>query len=155
EEERVRSVTLQNAQAILLARRRAEEALQEQFEWLRITLASIGDAVISTDVEGRITFMNGVAEALTRWTEDEAIGQPLPEVFKIVNERTREPVDNPAIRALREGAIGGLANHTVLIARDGKEWPIDDSAAPIRNENGTVLGAVLIFRDITARKRAE
>ena len=129
EEELLRSVTLQNAQSILLARS-AEEALRKQSDWLRITLASIGDAVISTDAEGRVTFMNGVAESLTGWTQAEAVGRPLPEVFRIVNELTRQPVDNPALRALREGAIVGLANHTVLVARDGTERPIDDSAAP-------------------------
>ena len=123
EEELLRSVALQNAQSILLARQRAEEALRKQSEWLRITLASIGDAVISTDAEGRVTFLNGVAEALTGWPQAEAVGRPLPDVFHIVNERTRQPVENPALRALREGTIVGLANHTVLIARDGTERP--------------------------------
>ncbi len=111
--------------------------------------------MISTDAEGRVTFMNGVAEALTGWPQAEALGRPLPDVFHIVNERTRQPVENPALRALREGTIVGLANHTVLIARDGTERPIDDSAAPMRDEGGTVLGAVLVFRDVTERKRAE
>jgi PAS domain S-box-containing protein len=155
EEDRLRSVTLQNAQSILVARRRAEEALREQSEWLRITLASIGDAVISTDVEGRVTFMNRVAVALTGWPEDEALGRSLDEVFQLVDEPTRVPVENPVFRDLREGVIVGLTNHTTLIARDGTERPIDDSAAPMRDENGTMLGAVLVFRDITARKRAE
>ncbi len=155
EEERLRSVALQNARSILLARQRAEEVLRKQSEWLRITLASIGDAVISTDAEGRVTFMNGVAEALTGWTRAEAEGRPLPEVFHIVNERTRQPVENPALRALRGGAVVGLANHTVLIARDGTERPIDDSAAPIREGSGAPAGAVLVFRDVTERKRSE
>ena len=155
EEELLRSVALQNAKSILLARQRAEEALRKQSEWLRITLASIGDAVISTDAEGRVTFMNGVAEALTGWPQAEAVGRPLPDVFHIVNERTRQPVENPALRALREGTIVGLANHTVLIARDGTERPIDDSAAPMRDESGAAVGAVLVFRDVTERKRAE
>ncbi len=155
EEELLRSVALQNARSILLARQRAEEALQKQSEWLRITLSSIGDGVICTDAEGRVTFLNGVAEALTGWSRAEAMGRPLSEVFHIVNERTREPVENPALRALREGRIVGLANHTVLIARDGTERPIDDSAAPIRGESGALLGAVLVFRDVTERKRAE
>ncbi|MEA2631271.1 MAG: hypothetical protein QOE66_1490, partial [Chloroflexota bacterium] len=155
EEARLRAVTLQNAQSILVARRRAEEALREQAEWLKVTLASIGDAVISTDAEGRVTFLNGVAEALTGWTQAEAVGRPLPEVFTIINEETRQTVENPALRALREGMIVGLANHTVLIARDGTERPIDDSAAPIRDEGGTTLGAVLVFRDVTERRRAE
>jgi PAS domain S-box-containing protein len=155
EEERLRAVALQNAQSILLARGRAEEALQKQSEWLRITLASIGDAVISTDAEGRVTFMNGAAEALTGWPQAEAVGRPLPDVFHIVNEPTRQPVENPALRALREGTIVGLANHTVLIARDGRERHIDDSAAPIRNDFGAPVGAVLVFRDVTERKDAE
>src|SRR3954454_25378097 len=108
EEVRLRAVTLQNAQSILAARRRAEDALRKQTEWLRVTLASIGDAVISTDAEGRVTFMNVVAEALTGWAQAEAVGQPLPDVFRIVNEQTRLPVENPALRALREGTIVGL-----------------------------------------------
>ena len=155
EQERLRSVALQNAQSVLLARRRAEEALRKQSEWLRITLASIGDAVISTDAEGRITFMNGIAEVLTGWPKSEAIGRPLPEVFYIVHGRTREPFENPALRALREGAVVGVANDTVLIARDGTERPIDDSAAPMRDESGATLGSVLIFRDVSERQQAE
>ncbi|MCC7420103.1 MAG: PAS domain S-box protein [Planctomycetaceae bacterium] len=122
---------------------------------LQVTLASIGDAVICTDELGRVTFLNPVAETLTGWPQADAEGQPLPSVFHIVNESTRQPVDNPALRALQEGAIVGLANHTVLIARDGTERPIDDSAAPIRDTSGRVIGAVLVFRDVTERKRAE
>ncbi len=137
------------------ARQRADEALRKQSDWLRVTLASIGDAVISTDAEGRVTFMNAVAESLTGWAQAEALDRPLPEVFHIVNERTRQPAENPALNAVREGRIVGLANHTVLIARDGAEWPIDDSASPMRDDHGNVLGAVLVFRDVTERKRAE
>ena len=99
-----------------------------------------------------MTFLNGVAEALTGWTQAEAAGRPLPEVFRIVNEQTRQPVENPALRALREGTVVGLANHTVLIARDGTERPIDDSAAPMRDESGAPVGAVLVFRDVTERR---
>jgi len=155
EEERLRSVALQNAQSILVARRRAEEALRKQSEWLRITLASIGDAVISTDADGRVTFMNRVAETLTGWSQSEAIGRPLPEVFHIVDEATRQPGESPALRALPEGVVVGLANHTVLIARDGSERPIDDSAAPIRDDSGAPVGAVLVFRDVSERKGGE
>jgi PAS domain S-box-containing protein len=155
EEERLRSVALQNAHSILVARRRAEEALRKQSEWLRITLSSIGDAVISTDAEGRVTFMNRVAETLTGWPESEAIGRPLPEVFHIVDEATRQPGESPALRALREGVVVGLANHTVLIARDGSERPIDDSAAPIRDDSGAPVGMVLVFRDVSGRKGGE
>jgi PAS domain S-box-containing protein len=155
EEELLRSVALQNARSILLARQRAEEALAQQSEWLRITLSSIGDAVISTDAEGRVTFLNGVAENLTGWSQADALGRPLPVVFQFVNEATRLPVENPAFRALREGNIAGLANHTMLIAADGTERPIDDIAAPMRNGAGAIVGAVLVFRDVTERKRAE
>ena len=155
EEERLRSVALQNAQSILLARRRAEEALRKQSEWLRVTLGSIGDAVISTDAEGRVTLMNSVAESLTGWTQAEALGQPLPDVFRIINEQTRQPGDSPVEKVLREGKVIGLANHTVLIAKDGAERPIDDSAAPIRDDEGQVIGVVLVFHDITERRQAE
>ncbi len=155
EEEMLRSVGLQNAQSILLARRRAEEALRKQSEWLRIALASIGDAVICTDGDGRVTFLNAVAESLTGWPQAEAAGRPLPDVFHIVNERTRQPVESPALRALGDGKIVGLANHTILIARDGTERPIDDSTALLRDEGGTTIGAVLVFRDVTERRRAE
>jgi PAS domain S-box-containing protein len=136
-------------------RKRAEEALRQQREWLRVTLTSIGDAVIATDTNGGIAFLNPVAEKLTGWTQDEAAGRMLTDVFRIVNENTRESVDNPALRAMREGVIVALENHTVLIARDGTEIPIDDSGAPIRDADGKTLGAVLIFRDISERKKAE
>jgi PAS domain S-box-containing protein len=130
-------------------------ALYEQREWLRVTLASIGDAVITTDTEGRVTFLNPTAEALSEWTREDAAGQPLEAFFAIVNEESRQTVENPVTRALREGLVVGLANHTLLIARDGAERPIDDSAAPIRNAQGQVAGCVLVFRDITERRRAE
>jgi PAS domain S-box-containing protein len=155
EEELLRSVALQSARTILVARQRAEEAMQKQSEWLRITLSSIGDAVISTDAEGRVTFLNGAAEALTGWPLAEAIGRPLPDVFHIVNDATRRPVENPVLRALQDGTVVGLANDTVLIARDGTERPIEDSAAPMRDAAGAGLGAVLVFRDVSDRKRAD
>jgi PAS domain S-box-containing protein len=155
EDDLLRSVALQNASAILQARQRAEATLREQSEWLRVTLSSIGDAVISTDAEGRVTFMNGVAESLTGWTQAEALSQSLTDVFRIVNEQTRQPVENPALRALREGIIVGLGNHTILIARDGTERPIGDSASPMLDEMGNKVGAVLVFRDVTEQRRAE
>ncbi|RPH53765.1 PAS domain S-box protein, partial [bacterium] len=155
EERRLRSVALQNANTILLARQRAERELAGERERLRITLASIGDAVISTDAEGRVTYLNGVAEALTGWTQAEAAGRLLPDVFHVVNEQTRQPAENPALQALREGTVVGLASHSVLLARDGSERPVDDSSAPILDESGTAVGAVLVFRDVTERRRAE
>jgi PAS domain S-box-containing protein len=124
-------------------------------EQLRTTLSSIGDAVISTDLDGRIVFANKVAYNLLRAEEGSLIGRDLNHVFRICNEITREKVENPIERVLREGIVVGLANHTVLIATDGTEIPIDDSAAPIRDGAGELHGAVLIFRDITARRHAE
>lgn len=135
--------------------KRAADAVREQGELLRVTLASVGDAVITTDTQGRVTFLNVVAEKLTGWRMQDAAGRPLPEVFAIVNEQTRQPVENPAIRVLRDGAVVELANHTVLIAADGTERLIDDSAAPIKDERGHVAGCVLIFRDVTDRRRLE
>ncbi len=140
--------------AVGIERKRAEERLRRQGEWLRVTLASIGDAVIATDPAGRVTFLNPVADELTGWSPGEAVGHPLEDVFRIVNEDTRLAVENPAVRALREGRIVGLANHTILISRRGPERGIEDSAAPIRDEQGRVVGAVLVFRDVT-EARAE
>jgi PAS domain S-box-containing protein len=137
------------------AERQAEEALAEQREWLETTLVSIGDAVIATDVRGRVVFMNPIAEHLTGWRIDAARGRSCPDVFNIVNEQTRRLADNPVTRVLADGAVVGLANHTVLIAADGTERPIDDNGAPIRNREGRIVGAVLVFRDVTERRRAE
>jgi PAS domain S-box-containing protein len=114
-------------------RREASAAIQKERDWLRVTLSSIGDAVITTDTEGRVSFMNRAAELLTGWTTAEGEGQPLDAVFCIVNGMTRQPVENPATRALREGVIVGLANHTVLFSKDGSARPIDDSAAPVKD----------------------
>jgi PAS domain S-box-containing protein len=155
EEQLLRAVTLQNARAILLARERAERALRESEERLRVTLASIGDAVIVCDANGHVTYLNPVAEELTRWTQADATGAPLNEVFRIVHEQTRNTVENPCTRVLREGGVVGLANHTVLIARDGTERAIDDSGAPLRDAEGNIIGVVLVFRDVTERRHAE
>ena len=155
EETRLREVALQNARSILVARRRAEDALRQQSEWLRVTLASIGDGVFTTDADGRVTFLNAIAQSLTGWSQTDALGHLLTDVFRIVHEDTREPVDNPAIRALQTGAVVRLANHTILIARTGEEHPVDDSAAPIRDESGVTIGSVLVFRDVSERKRTE
>jgi PAS domain S-box-containing protein len=138
-----------------LHRRIDDRDRELELERLRTTLDSIGDGVIATDTEGRIVSLNGVAEALTGWRSGDALGLPVDEVFRIVNEQTRRPVENPIERVLSEGAIVGLANHTILIARDGSERAIDDSAAPIRNEDGGVTGCVLIFRDVTDRRQLE
>jgi len=137
------------------AMRTARARADERGELMRVTLASIGDAVITTDTEGRVTSLNAAAASLTGWPAADAIGKPLDTVFHIVNEETRQPVPNPALRALREGTAVGLANHTTLIARDGTERAIDDSAAPIRTDDGGVSGSVLIFRDISDRRRWE
>jgi len=122
---------------------------------LATTLKSIGDAVITTDASCRVQFLNPVAEALSGWSNAAAVGRPLSEVFRIVNETTRQPVEDPAAAVLRTGAIVGLANHTILLARDGREVPIDDSGAPIPESNGGTAGVVLVFRDVTQRRRAQ
>jgi PAS domain S-box-containing protein len=141
--------------ALLRRARAAELGLRDSEERLRVTLRSIGDAVIATDVHGKIVFMNRVAEALTAWREADTRGRSLGEVFRICNAETRQPVENPAVRVLREGVIVGLANHTVLIARDGREIQIDDSGAPIREAGGKMMGVVLVFRDVSEREAAE
>ncbi len=136
-------------------RKAAELAFRKEREWLKVTLSSIGDAVIATDNDGRVIFLNGIAELLTGWDHDSANGRPLSEIFPIINEGTRRPVENPVQRVLRDGVIVGLANHTLLLARDGTERPIDDSAAPIRDADGTILGVVLTFRDVSEQRLAE
>lgn len=136
-------------------RREAEAEARQQAEQLRVTLNCIGDGVIVTDAEGRVTLLNPISQAMTGWTLEDATGAPLQDVFRIVNEYTRHPVENPALRALREGVVVGLANHTLLVAKDGTERPIDDSAAPVRADEGALLGAVLVFRDVTQRQHTE
>jgi PAS domain S-box-containing protein len=136
-------------------RRRHEEALVDQREWLATTLGSIGDGVLATDAAGRVQFLNAVAARLTGWSAEEAAGRPLGEVFRVVSQGTRQPVESPVARALREGLVGGLANHTLLLSRTGEETPIDDSAAPIRGRDGKTLGVVMVFRDVAERQQAE
>jgi PAS domain S-box-containing protein len=131
------------------------EALRNEREWLRVTLLSIGDAVLAADAQGRVTLMNPVAGTLTGWAPDEARGRPMAEVFRITNEQTGRPAEDPVARVLREGAVIGLANHTVLTARDGTVRPIDDSAAPITDSHGRVLGVVLVFHDVTDKRASE
>src|SRR4029450_10535271 len=118
-------------------------------------LPPLGDGVIVTDRDGRVASVNPIAERLTGWSSADAKGRSLSDLFQIVNETTREPVPNPALRALEQGTIVGLANHTLLIARDGTECPIDDSAAPVHDSDGGIAGSVLVFRDVSERRRAE
>jgi PAS domain S-box-containing protein len=139
----------------LRARERAAAELRAEKERFATTLASIADAVVATDTEGRVTYLNPVAEALTGWTLDQAKDQPLARVFQIVDEESRGAIENPALRAVQQAAVIGLEDRTVLIARDGAERPIAHSAAPIRGKDQGIVGASLVFRDITERKRAE
>jgi PAS domain S-box-containing protein len=136
-------------------RQRAEREAHEQRELLHVTLSSIGDAVIATDRVGKITFMNEVAEKLTGWSLSEVSEQTVREVFNIVSEDTRIAVDDPVAKVLASGQVVGLANHTLLIARDGTERPIDDSGAPIVDQNGRLHGVVLVFRDVTELRHTE
>ncbi len=139
------------------ARKAAEGAAREierQREQLHVTLSSIGDAVIVTDSDGHVTFLNPVAAGLTGWPVEEAAGQPLERVFPIINEYTRQPVENPVRQVIRDKEVVQLANHTSLVARDGREIPVEDTAAPIRGADGDVGGAVLVFRDVTESRRA-
>ena len=147
---------LRSAIEIALYKSKMEKKLKEREAWLFTTLKSIGDAVIASDLNGVIMFMNTVAEELTGWEEKDAIGRPLEEVFHIINEKTRKLCENPVEKILKTGKIVGLANHTALIAKDGTECIIADSGAPIRPDNDVITGVVLVFRDITAqRKMAE
>ena len=123
--------------------------------WYQVTLAAIGDAVLTTDPDGLITYMNPVAESLTRWPAAEALGMHLENVFRIVNEETRKAAEQPVRKVIATGLVRGLANHTLLIARDGTELPIDDSAAPVWGEDRELVGVVMIFRDITERRQSE
>ena len=127
----------------------------EQREWLRVTLSSIGDAVIATDSEGRMTFLNPVAESLTGWKAEEASGQPVQGVFRVVNEQTRQALEEPVARVLRERRAVALANHAALLTKTGNLVPIEDSASPIRNAEGGLIGVVLVFHDVTEKRRAE
>jgi PAS domain S-box-containing protein len=139
----------------LSERKKAQEALAKSEKWFSTTLASIGDAVIATDMNGGVTFMNSVAQSLTGWSQAEATGKSMDLVFDIVNKETRRPVENPVKKVFGEGKVVGLADHTILLSKDGKEFDIEDSAAPILTDTGEGFGVVLVFRDITEKKRAE
>jgi PAS domain S-box-containing protein len=140
---------------VALYKHQMEQELREREQWLTTTLKSIGDAVITTDAKGLVTFMNPVAEALTRWNLEEVIGNDLTSVFRTINEKTRAIVESPVELALREGMIVGLENHTLLITKDGTEIPINDSAAPIKDALGKILGAVLVFHDNIEQQQSE
>src|SRR5215510_11049685 len=143
-----------NIRAILRLRE-AEQQVREREAWLKTVMSSIGDAVITTNMGGRVTSINPVAQEMVGWTEAEAEGRPLMDVFRIVNEQTRQPSETPVVGVLQEGPLAGLPNHALLVARGGRETPVDGSAAPIKDERGNVIGVVLTFHDITERKRME
>lgn len=126
--------------------------LNQQRNWLHVTLSSIGDAVIASDRNGWVTFLNPVASALTAWTPEQAIGQPIQNVLRTVNERTGEPAENIVAKVLEQGCAVNLANHTALIDRHGRQIPIEDSAAPIRDGSGLIIGVVIVFHDVTERR---
>lgn len=138
-----------------LYRHNAERQFRDQREWLRVTLTSIGDAVITSDNDGRVTFLNPVAAVLTGWPEPEAIGQPVQRVFQTTSDNSSQSAEDIVVRVLREGRIVALANNTVLRARDGREIPIEDSAAPIRDGTGKVIGIVIVFHDVTDKRRSQ
>ncbi len=151
---RLRHVSRTYDETLEELKQQAEE-ISERRQWFETTLASIGDAVIACDSEGKVQFINAVAQELTGWPLADALGLELSEVFHIVNEESRQPVENPVAKVRRENTVVGLANHTLLISRDGTEFVIDDSAAPIRGEDGQMHGVVLVFRDVTEARRTE
>ena len=139
-----------------VARRiKVERDLAEQRQLLQVTLTSIGDAVIATDVEGKVTFLNPIAEEHIGYSSSEAIGRPLQDIFVIRNEDTGVPVESPVQLVLKRGSVVGLANHTVLVRRDGVELPIDDSAAPIRDSTGKLLGVILVFQEVSESRKLQ
>ena len=139
----------------LAGRARAEADARDSEEQLRTILRSIGDGVLVTDAGGRVTFLNPIAEQLTGWSTSDALGRPVEEIFRIMNEESRKSVESPIRKVIRQGVVIGLANHTILIARDQTETPIADSGAPVKGVSGNVFGVVLVFRDITEQRRAE
>lgn len=151
---RIRLAMEQRGIALAEAHKKGEE-LAAQKDLLKATLSSIGDCVIVTDADANITFMNVIAEMLTGWTFDEIKGRPVETVFRIINEQTRAAVQSPVVKVLTEGIIVGLANHTLLVRKDGSEVPIDDSGAPIYDAEGNIRGVILVFRDFSSYKKAE
>jgi PAS domain S-box-containing protein len=146
---------LSTAIEMALYKHKFQRHLHEQREWLRGMLTSIGDAVITCDNSCRVTFLNPTAEALTSWRNEEAREIPIQEVFRLINEQTRQPTEDPVAFVLREGCCKVPANHTALVTRDGREIPIEDSAAPIQDADGLVIGVVLVFHDVTEKRRAQ
>ena len=140
---------------ISIYKHRTDKQLSEKEKGHSTVLSSIGDAVITTDTKGNIRFMNPAAESLTGWSNNESAGKPVEDVFNIINEETGEQVENPVQKVMKTGMVAGLANHTLLVTRDGTQIPIDDSGAPIRDENGHITGVVLVFHSIVDRKKAE
>ena len=135
--------------------RRAASRIRRSEEWLATTLTSIGDGVIAPDARGAVRFLNPVAAALTGWSQQDARGRPLDEVFRVVSESDRTPAENPVTRVLREGHVVSLANHTLLVRRDGTDCPIEDSGAPIRGEDGQIVGVVMVFKDASQTRAAQ
>jgi len=150
--DRLQDVSAAFRRSLDLQRSRAEELFQSE-QHLRTTLASIGDGVVSCDADGKVELMNPIAQELTGWLESQARGRPIGEVFHIINETTRQPVENPVTKVQRLNRVVAIANHTVLIRKDGSELSIDDSGAPIRNKAGELTGVVMVFRDITMERR--
>ncbi|MDH3675232.1 MAG: PAS domain S-box protein, partial [Anaerolineae bacterium] len=150
-EERELHTTIEMA----LYKHKMEQKLKESERWLSTTLNSIGDAVIATDIQGRITFMNPVAEALTGWPQTEALGIESTQVFNVISSETRTPIESLVAKVIREGRVIELGQDALLLAKDGSEIPVDDSVAPIRDEKGQITGTVLVFHDITERKQSE
>ena len=144
-----------SAEADRIEQKLTMEALQDSNEYLSTTLHSIGDGVISTDKNGLVIQMNPIAETLCGWKLTDALGKPLPEVFTIINAETRQIVADPVKKVLEKGEIVGLANHTVLVSRNGNEYQISDSAAPIKNKDGAITGVVLVFSDVTESYMAQ
>ncbi len=146
---------LKTAIEMALHKHESDRQLREQREWLRVTLASIGDAVITCNTDGLVTFLNPVAEALTGWNFEDAHNIPIQEIFRLIHEETRQPAEDPVALVLRDGKPRGLANHTALVTRSGQEIPIEDSAAPILDAGGRVIGAVLVFHDVTEKRHTQ
>lgn len=149
-DEQILSIQLELA----LYKHRAERELRNQREWLRITLSSIADAVLATDTGGRVTFVNPVAASLMRLDTGDAVGKPVAEVLRLVDEQTHLPVEDPVQMVLRDCSPVALSNHSALVTNDGSQVPVEDAAAPMLDGNGQVIGAVLVFRDVTERRRA-